>query len=251
MNRSIPSFNKITLENLSPDQIIVKQEKACVVKLGFSSGHVVVQCKDKGSRRAAVIYFQSINSKEEGESFIQKYGQTTQGYGLLAPLLFPLRVKGRDFAKDLLCPIVANCALQVDNLLLRIGAISLAILVDAATFIPRLIATPFRALYLKRHPESPHPLAELLKQNPRSAAALKLGRVTIKVCVKSINKSDAPDASAYPLVKKKETKELNIALKRVFIHKSSKKQSHQSYKGIPGDWHLSDSYARKHTSLSG
>ncbi len=134
---------------------------------GFS-GHISVQTND-----GTELFRKEIASEKEGEDFVNQYGQSIRGSGLLKALFVPLHT---DNCADLFSPAFTHLALQVDNCALRLLASVFAIALDAITLVPRLIVALFKT-------DAPitHPLKTLLPNTPLVNAALLEGKLKIVV----------------------------------------------------------------------
>jgi len=145
-----------------------------------SSISVVIE-NESNKERLLVKKFSSV---EEYYSFIDKYGKSVSSYSLLKSTLIPLRTDNwKDFAKDIFLPTFVNHALRINNFVLRIFASIFALTLDVITFIPRVIVSPFRAIYNHKNHKNKikHPLISLIENNPHSAESIKSGIVKLRV----------------------------------------------------------------------
>ncbi len=128
------------------------------------------------------LYQKDCATTQEVKDFVNANGGSKIGYGLTEMLVMPLRTDNlKDFATDLFLPTFFHFALKVENVVLRALASIVAIVVDVATVLIRLVATPIRFYYNTQYPEPVHPLVSLLGQNPTSKQALEEGTV-ILIC---------------------------------------------------------------------
>lgn len=151
-----------------------------ILNPGFS-GYVSVESDSKE------FYKQDIHSFKEATDFIDLYGKSVPGGSLLRATVIPLRTDcWGDFAKDFFLPTFINHAIKVDNVVLKIIASVFAIALDIVTFIPRLIASPFRAIYNHKH-KSEHALIGLIKDKPEFTQAVKSGVLKIRVKFENVD----------------------------------------------------------------
>lgn len=139
------------------------------------SGYVQV-----ADRQGHSLYKKEIHSPKEGEEFIAKYGQTVSSFGWIKSLFCPMELKFNVLPKELLCPTLLKFASKVENRGLRVIASIFALAADIVTLVPRVIVTPFRAIYLKQH-DAPHPLTVLLKETKDAQEALEEGLLQVVV----------------------------------------------------------------------
>lgn len=142
------------------------------------SGYISVKKDD------VVLFQQEIRKMDafgEISEFINEKGQSVPESSLFKATIIPLRTDSwKDFAKDLFLPTVVNHAIKTDGIVLKVFASLFAIALDVVTFIPRLVISPFKAVYDRKH-KTEHPLATLIKNKPGGAEAIKSGTVQIAI----------------------------------------------------------------------
>lgn len=135
-----------------------------------------------------VLYQQEFAPKDNNESkscvkeWVQQYGQSRPGFGVLEGLIMTRIDSKENFTKDFFMPTVVNLAAKVENVVGRFFACFFAAILDLISLPIRFIAFPIWAIYTVRNPESEHPLTALIRNGPASqeqiAYALKEGMVT-------------------------------------------------------------------------
>lgn len=120
-----------------------------------------IQIRDK---EGTVLYQQPCQSSQEVNEFIQQNGGSKEGWSLIRGTIIPLRTQNfKVFSKDFFLPTFVNFSLKINNIALRIIASVFAIALDVITAPIRLLTTPFRVFYNDRHPETRHPLVNLIE----------------------------------------------------------------------------------------
>lgn len=184
------------------------------------SGYISIQ-----DTKEQEIYRKNVEKESEIRDFIAEYGKTFLGYGVFPTIFCPLKLKGKEFAKDFFCPTLMNFAIKVNRIGLRVFACIWAVVVDILTFIPRaLIGTPCRAHYLKKHPEKIHPLIDLIKANPESQFSMKSGKVILKTHFEKIKIDDPLENGSQTADKIEFNETISIAIKKLHMHRSSWKK---------------------------
>lgn len=120
-------------------------------------------------------------AKQQIDSFINNYGQSKAGYGLLRGLFIVRTDNKENFAKDFSLPTFFNITSKINNTAGKIFASLFAIAIDAITLPVRLISSPVCALYNRSHQEESHPLENLITGTEAGKKAIKDGNVSINV----------------------------------------------------------------------
>lgn len=176
------------------------------------------------------LFEKKIQKISDKDQFIKEYAKTVQGYGLLPSIFCPQSLKGKRFAKDLFCPVLANFVSRISRKALRVFVGGFGLVCDSIFLIPRMVATPFRAIYLAFHPEKEHPLKKLLNVPNTDSVTIKIHLEIVKLL---------PSEGGIQKARQDVTDEiLNIALKKLPIFKSSHQieQTYTTYLGLNGEW---------------
>lgn len=169
------------------------------------------------------LYRQEIDSPDKAKKFMDQYGKSVEGASILQAEIMPIRTDSLgNLSKDLFLPTVVNHALKVKNVGLRIFATVPAFILDAVTFIPRLITTPFRMLYNNAHKPPEHDLIKLIKDNPKAKNALKEGIIEINIITDVVKIEKVGDR---PIGKETITKTRNLVLTKVLPGSHSKQET--------------------------
>lgn len=205
-------------------------------------GYVSIRCGPDA------IYTRELNSTKEAANFINKYGKSVPHDSLLKAIFIPLRTDcWKNFAKDLFLPTFINRAIKVDGIGQRVILSVIAIFIDVCTFIPRLISSPFRAVYNQKT-KVEHPLISLIKDDDDpSDPVLKLDALEIKI---EIKKTDVQRDSK---LKKISSKVFEIdVVKTVFLNRDHKIEDNShftkretNYLIIKGEWKFRGSITGK------
>lgn len=185
------------------------------------------------------LYRQEIHSFKEATDFVNKYGKSVPGESLWKATIIPLRTDNwKDFAIDLFLPTFINHAIKVDNIALKIIASLFAIALDIITFIPRLVASPFRAIYNNKH-KSEHPLEGLLKDKPKFTQAAKSGVLKIQVKFENVAIQEDEDLNTKTAKKFAVDGFLMVTIKRLPELKANQPEFNEEsvdYMLVEGEW---------------
>lgn len=204
-----------------------------------------VQISDKSGRE---IFLKKFLNEKEASQFIDKYAKHKQGFGLFASLFCPMEIS----SKDLFFPSLSHFALKSERTASKVIMGVCAVFADLVTFVPRVIAMPFRAAYLKTHPDQPHPLSELF---PKAVyeKLLQEGLANIKVQLSSVKVFNSDDEGLQREEERVLLETHEIALRR--LHGVKEKESlfriDREYEGKDGVFHVVKEYIGEATSSEG
>lgn len=160
--------------------------------------------------------YQKNVSKEELNNFLKAHSTSKPNWGVLRSAVCPLRTDNIEIlAHEITFPIL-NYALKVNNIVLKTLACIAAIMMDIVTMPIRIVVTPFKMLYDKHNPETPHSLTKLLK--------IKDEGVFINYCTEDVTMEEN---HGNQFAKQKEVLgSIFVALKTSYLVRSYKKEKH-------------------------
>lgn len=144
-----------------------------------------VTLTDEAGRK---VFTKTFRYPSDFQEFIIKYIISYPGYTTGLALLIPPRTQSwGEFAQALLFPTVVNHAFSQHGIAQRVAGAVAGLAIDLFTLIPRALVAPLRMH--QNPPNIPHPLFELLKDDPEASHALEKGilRAEMRVKVISIN----------------------------------------------------------------
>jgi hypothetical protein len=211
-----------------------------VLTAGFS-GYISIQ-----DQNAVELFHREINSPQEGQGFLNDYGQSVDGWSTCEFSFIPIRTDNWcDFAKDLFLPTFINGALRIDHLICRIFVSIFAIAIDLVTLASRLVTAPFRAIYNCAN-KSEHPIIPLIANHDDTQDALEKGLVEIIIFGKQITISQGVEGSEEFSSATETSKKVNLLVVTKELPAIQEKKMTETvirtYEGYQGEWTVNNSY---------
>ncbi len=211
---------------------------------GFQSS---IQIKDKNDE---ILYQRQCDSEGDVRDFIQQNGKSKDGWSMLQGAIMPIRTHSlEDFSKDFFLPTLVNFSLKINTVALKIIASVFALTLDILTAPVRLFATPIRIYYNYKHPESEHPIKNLINGRDDDVVSLCYEVQNVQI------NDEAPDEEGNTFqnaIKSTVKGTIEIVLKRIpggIHHSSSENKVDAIYSAINGEWTL-DSCQRRSSAFS-